>query len=82
MTENENAPAIEQGAQSNLSKDTNFMGNTQLLDATLKVRQEIAMCNSELEQRKKEQYKGKSCQTILNELLNQIHSVNFREIAG
>lgn len=33
MMENENAPAIEQGAQSNLSKDTNFMENTQLLEA-------------------------------------------------
>lgn len=32
MTEKENTPAIEQGAQSNLSKDTNFMEDTQLSD--------------------------------------------------
>lgn len=83
MPQTHNTPAEERQGAENQTKDTNFSDNKQLLDASLEtVRQEISMCNSELEQRKKEQYKIKSCQTILDELLKQIHTVNFREIAG
>lgn len=83
MTQTDNTPAEERQGAENQTKDTIFLDNKQLLDASLEtVRQEISMCNSELEQQKKEQYKIKSCQTILDELLKQIHTVNFREIAG
>lgn len=82
MDTKDKAPAIEQGAQSNLSKDTNIVGNTQILKASISVlEKEIKNKESLLKQRRQEQRQGKSHQRVLADLLNQIKTVNYREEA-
>jgi len=81
MQENKNAPAEERHGAQNLSKDSNIEGNTQLLGACINVVDEINKKEYELKKRRQEQQKGKSYQSVLAELLNQLPTVNYREEA-
>lgn len=82
MEEKKQAPAVKQGAEK-LSKDTNIMKDTQLMNSCLsELDTHLKTKESELKARRKEQQNGKSYQKVLKELLSQLKEVNYREIAG
>lgn len=81
---NKNTNLFNLNTQSdNQLKDTNFMGNTQLLGSYLShLEQEINSKEAELKERQAEEQKNKSSQRVLNELLHQIEYVDYKEKAG
>lgn len=83
MSQKNETPAEDRQGAENQIKVTDFSSNTQILDSYLSgIENDIKEKETILKERRKEEVKGKSYQSVLTILLYQIKPIDYREKAG